>query len=87
MEVLGCGNDLEHQGFDLRGEEGFGHVIEEGFEIVFEEIHYEVDAVMPNCGGGMVNNVWYRRFSRGSGLLWCWQTYSFNVEPMTTSRK
>lgn len=48
VEVLGAGYDLEHDGFDLGGEEGFGHVFEQGLEVVFEEVHDEVDAVRPN---------------------------------------
>ena len=33
------------EGFDLGGEEGFGHFFEEGFEVVFKEVEDEEDAV------------------------------------------
>ena len=49
MEVGGCGCDLEKEGLDFGGEEGLGHILEEGLEIVFEEVHDEEDTV---SGGG-----------------------------------
>lgn len=39
VQVLDGGRELEQQGLDLRGEEWFGHVFLEGFEVVFEEVH------------------------------------------------
>jgi hypothetical protein len=42
---------LEEERFDFGGEEGLAHVVEEGLEIVFEEIHDEVDSVEWGEGG------------------------------------
>jgi hypothetical protein len=39
------GEELEDKSFDLRGEKGGGHVGEEGFEVMFDEVHDDEDSV------------------------------------------
>lgn len=45
VEVLGGRDELEHERFGFRGEERLGHVFEQGLQVVFEELHYEIDTV------------------------------------------
>lgn len=40
VEKVEAREELEEEGFDFAGEEGFGHFVEEGFEVVFVEVHY-----------------------------------------------
>lgn len=38
------GEELEHEGFDLRGEEGGRHGREKGFEVMLNEVHDDEDS-------------------------------------------
>jgi hypothetical protein len=44
-------DELEEKGFGFGREKWFSHVVEEGLEIVFEEVHYEVDSKYAGEGG------------------------------------
>ena len=46
VEVGEAGCELEEEAFDFRGEERFGHVVEDGFEVVFHEFENEEDRAM-----------------------------------------
>lgn len=37
---------LEQEGFDLGGQERLGHGVEEGFEVVLDEIKHEEDSAL-----------------------------------------
>lgn len=43
VQVGDAGGELEEEAFDFGGEEGFGHVVEDGFEVVFDEFEDDED--------------------------------------------
>ena len=45
VQVDDAGAELEEEGLDFGGEEGLGHVFEDGLEIVFEKFEDDKDAV------------------------------------------
>lgn len=47
VEVGDARGELEEEGFDFGGEEGLGHVFEDGLEVVFDEFENEEDARDP----------------------------------------
>lgn len=40
VEEVEAREELEEEGFDFGGQKRFGHIVEEGFEVVFVEVHY-----------------------------------------------
>ena len=73
VEVGGCGEELVEDGFEFGGEEGLVHFFGEGFEVVFDEVHYEVDSVQfirDRLVRAFVVLVWRWRESARTGLTY-----------------